>query len=151
MLQHIVQPEYKPVTSMKTHNYFTKQNFAAQVERIKKASEVAQKKVDYDTAHNETILYAIEIVENFLRKSKRVCYGGQAINAHLPLSHKIYDATYSIPDYDFFTPSPENDIEQLSTLLKRGGFSDVSIREGMHEGTIKVYVDYIPVADMTGF
>ena len=149
MIQQTVQPEYKPITSAKTSNYFTKQTFTSQVERIKQASEVAQKKVDYDTAHNETILYAIEIVEDFLRKSKRVCYGGQAINAHLPESHKIYDPVYSIPDYDFFTPSPQKDIDYLSTQLKRAGFSDVSVREGMHEGTTKIYVDYVPVADIT--
>ena len=33
--------------------------------------------------------------------------------------------------------------------LKKAGFTEISAREGMHEGTIKIYVDYVPVADIT--
>jgi hypothetical protein len=144
-----IEPEYRNITSATLSHYVTKKHFASQIERILDASEVAQKKIDYHTAHNREILHAIEVVEEFLRKTKRICYGGQAINAHLPASHKIYDPTYSIPDYDFFTPSSANDIHMLTNLLKRAGFTEISIREGMHEGTTKVYVDYIPVADIT--
>jgi hypothetical protein len=35
------------------------------------------------------------------------------------------------------------------TMLQNAGFREVSTREGMHEGTVKVYVDYVPVADIT--
>lgn len=140
--------EYKNITSSAS-SYFTADHFADQIELIKKASEVANKKIDYDTAHNEDTLYAIEIVEHFLRKTGRICYGGQAINAHLPAKHKIYDPEYSIPDYDVFTPSPEKDVMYIVKLLKRAGFTEISTREGMHEGTTKVYVDFIPVADIT--
>jgi len=144
-----IEDDISPITSTKTISYFTKDKFKSQIERIKKASELAQKKMDYTTAHSEEILYAIAIVEKFLRKKQRICYGGQAINAHLPKSHKIYDPTYSIPDYDFFTPSPASDITMLVTMLQQAGFREVSTREGMHEGTTKVYVDYVPVADIT--
>ena len=144
-----IEDEINPITFTKTLSYFTKERFKSQIERIKLASEQAQKKLDYTTAHSEEILYAISIVEKFLRKKQLICYGGQAINAHLPKSHKIYDPTYSIPDYDFFSPSPASDITILTTMLQRAGFKDVSIREGMHEGTMKVYVDYVPVADIT--
>ena len=139
----------KPVTSAKIVSYFTQPHFKEQSELIKRASEVAQQKIDYSTAHNDQILYAIEIVEQFLRKTRRICYGGQAINAHLPERYKIYDPTYSIPDYDLFTPSPVNDIQYLVKLLQKAGFEEISIREGMHEGTTKIYVDYVPVADIT--
>jgi len=144
-----IEDDINPITSTKTISYFTKDKFKSQIERIKKASELAQKKLDYTTAHSEEILYAIAIVEKFLRKNGRICYGGQAINAHLPKAHKIYDPTYSIPDYDFFTPSPASDINKLVTMLQNAGFREVSTREGMHEGTVKVYVDYVPVADIT--
>lgn len=144
-----IEDDISPITSTKTISYFTKDKFKSQIERIKKASELAQKKMDYTTAHSEEILYAIAIVEKFLRKKQRICYGGQAINAHLPKSHKIYDPTYSIPDYDFFTPSPASDITMLVTMLQHAGFREVSTREGMHEGTTKIYVDYVPVADIT--
>ena len=151
MDSNIIPSEYGTVTSSKLSGYFTKRHFEEQIERIKNASELAQKKIDYPVAHNKDTLYAIEIVEDFLRKTKRICYGGQAINAHLPKAHKIYDPNYSIPDYDFFTLFPEKDIRELTIMLQRAGFPlhTISIREGMHEGTMKVYVDYIPVADIT--
>lgn len=142
-------PEYSSITSTTSSDYFTKEKFQDQIQRIKDASDVAHKKVDYITAHNEEVLYAIEIVEKFLRKSRRICYGGQAINAHLPAKHKIYDPQYSIPDYDFFTSGPEKDITNITKELQKAGFTEISVREGMHEGTMKVYVDYVPVADIT--
>lgn len=120
-----------------------------QIDLIKHASEVAQDRMDYAAAHDESILRAIEVVEEFLRKKHRLCYGGQAINAHLPDSHKIYDPEYTIPDYDFFTPHQEEDIQGLVVELKKAGFMEISAKEGVHEGTIKIYVEYIPVADIT--
>jgi len=129
--------------------YFNTNKFKKQIDIIKKASEDAQHKIDYATAHNEETLYAIDIVENFLKKKHRLCYGGQAINAYLPTKYKFYDPENSIPDYDFFTPAQYSDIETIVRALKRAGFVEISVREGMHEGTVKIYVDYVPVADIT--
>jgi hypothetical protein len=130
-------------------DFFSSKQFKDQIDIIKKASEVAQSKVDYVSAHDDNVIRAIEIVENFLRKKHRLCYGGQAINAHLPSKYKFYDPNTTVPDYDFFTPQQESDIIFLVRDLKKAGFQEISVREGMHEGTIKVYVDFVPVADMT--
>lgn len=127
----------------------SRKSFEEQIRRIKKASELAQQKLDYHVAHDEHVIHAIEIVETFLRKRHRICYGGQAINAHLPDKYKIYDPKQTVPDYDFFTPTPEQDIRLLVQDLKKAGFQEISAREGMHEGTVKIYVDYVPVADVT--
>jgi hypothetical protein len=136
----------------KTHinsELFDRKKFKKQVDIIKQASEVAQKKIDYASAHDDNIIMAISVVEDFLRKKHRLCYGGQAINAHLPAKYKFYDPEFSIPDYDIMTPDQNSDIITLTKDLKKAGFTEISVREGMHEGTIKVYVDFIPVADMT--
>lgn len=130
-------------------DFFDKERFQRQLDIIKQASEIAQNKIDFESAHNDNIIRAIDVVEDFLRKKHRLCYGGQAINAHLPAKYKFYDPELSIPDYDFFSPNQYADIQVLVKDLKKAGFSEISVREGMHEGTIKVYVDYIPVADMT--
>jgi hypothetical protein len=129
--------------------YFDRKQFQKQLAIIKQASELAQRKTDYASAHDDHILRAIEVIEEFLRKKHRLCYGGQAINAHLPAKYKFYDPEYSIPDYDFFTPSPDADITLIIKDLRKAGFTDIAAREGMHEGTIKIYVEYIPVADIT--
>jgi hypothetical protein len=129
--------------------FFDGKQFQQQIDIIKKASEVAQAKVDYVSAHDDNVLRAIEVVEDFLRKRHRLCYGGQAINAHLPSKYKFYDPNTTVPDYDFFTPQQQTDIVQLVKDLRKAGFQEISVREGMHEGTIKIYVDFVPVADMT--
>ena len=126
-----------------------KKKFQDQLDRIQQASESAQKRIDYYTAHDEHIVHAIQVVEEFLKKKHRICYGGQALNAHLPAKYKFYDPDYSIPDYDFFSPSQNEDINVLVKDLKRAGFTEISAREGMHKGTVKIYVEYVPVADIT--
>jgi hypothetical protein len=123
--------------------------FKVQLDRIKQASEMAQQKLDYYSAHDDQVLLSISVVERFLKKKHRICYGGQAINAYLPTKYKFYDPESSIPDYDFFTPSHEADIEEITTALIKAGFEEISVREGMHEGTLKIYVNFIPVADLT--
>ena len=129
--------------------HFEKDKFKTQLERITQISEDAKQKIDFESAHNPDVLRSIEVVEAFLRKRHRLCYGGQAINAHLPQKHKFYDPKYNVPDYDFFTPDQKGDIEELVQDLRAAGFAEISDREGMHEGTTKLYVNYIPVADLT--
>ena len=129
--------------------YFDKSSFQKQLEIITRAANIAQQRIDYASAHDDHIVHAVEVVETFLRKKHRLCYGGQAINAHLPAKYKFYDPEYSIPDYDFFTPTPDSDISLIIQDLQKAGFIDISAREGMHEGTTKIYVEYIPVADIT--
>ena len=119
--------------------------FKVQLDRIKQASEMAQQKLDYYSAHDDQVLLSVSVVERFLKKKHRICYGGQAINAYLPTKYKFYDPESSIPDYDFFTPSHEADIEEITTALIKAGFEEISVREG----TLKIYVNFIPVADLT--
>ena len=128
---------------------FNKFKYQTQIDRIKAASERAQNKMNYISAHNEHIILAIEIVEKFLRKKNRICYGGQAINAYIPSKYKFYNPETSVPDYDFFTATQMEDITTIVNDLKKAGFTEISAREGMHKGTVKIYVEYIPVADLT--
>jgi len=120
-----------------------------QLELVRRMADQAKDIIQYESAHDESILHSIHVVETFLRKRHRICYGGQAINAYLPAAQKFYDPDYSIPDYDFFTPDQNADLEELATRLFEAGFRTVSARPGMHEGTLKLYVNYIPVADLT--
>lgn len=116
--------------------------------RLEDAIDIAQERIDYDLASDKELRYALEIVESFLRRKKRICYGGTAMNAQLPEGKKFYSEK-DLPDYDFFTPNMESDVEELVDDLKRAGFEDVLHRVGMHEGTKKILVNYIAVADVS--
>lgn len=126
----------------------SRQSVMRQFERLEEVVDQAQKRIDYTIAHDRDILKAVEIVERFLRKKKRVCYGGQAINAQLPKARKFYDDKYDLPDYDFFTPSLAQDVNELMEMLEKEGY-DVSKKVGIHEGTINLLVNYVVVADCT--
>ena len=53
---------------------------------------------------SDAIKKIIEILENFLRTHKTLCYGGTAINNILPEQYRFYNKDIEIPDYDFFSP-----------------------------------------------
>lgn len=126
----------------------TKQERVVQ-EHLSNAIDAAKRKIDYDAAHNPSILEALAVVEAFLVRKGRICYGGTAMNAILPESKKFYDGDFDLPDYDFFSPAVEEDVAELVEDLKRGGFKDVYHRVGMHEGTKKIMVNFVPIADIS--
>lgn len=98
---------------------------------------------------NPNLRKGLEIVEKFIKLKKRVCYGGMAINAHLPENKQFYDFSKNLPDYDFFTPDPEGDIKELMGALNIEGLPYVESKFSVHEGTTKIYVDFNAVADIT--
>ena len=118
----------------------------------KKLNEVvdqAQVRLDLETANNPALRKAIHIVENFLKKTGRVCYGGQAINAQLPQKDQFYNPEISLPDYDFFSPDAADDTDALIAEFKASGYTEISKRIGIHEGTTKIYVNFTAIADIT--
>lgn len=138
-------PRYLPVKSV-----FLKQSTVQkQLDMLKNVVEEAQDIIDYEQAHNPEIIFALEIIERFLRRKDRVCYGGTAINAILPKKLQFYDEDKDLPDYDFFTPDPDEDVKDLVGELKKAGFTEVVQRIGMHKGTFKILVNFIPIADIS--
>lgn len=119
--------------------------FIAVDDAISEAVEIR----DQEFVDSPSLRKALQIVEAFLRKTHRICYGGMAINAHLPKSKKFYDFRKVLPDYDFFTPNPEEDVKNLVRTFEEEGFDEVSARVGMHEGTTKIFVNFTGVADIT--
>jgi hypothetical protein len=138
-------PRYFPVKS----KLLQKPTVQNQLTELKKVVDKAEERISYESAHNPDILRALSVIESFLKKSKRVCYGGTAINAILPDTLKFYDSTKDLPDYDFFTPDPDADIKVILEDLKKEGFTDVIQRVGMHEGTFKILVNFMPLADVS--
>ena len=66
--------------------------------------------------NNPDIKEIIMIVEEFLKTTRRVCYGGTAINNILPLEDQFYDKSVELPDYDFFSPEPLKDAKKLADI-----------------------------------
>lgn len=109
----------------------------------------AQNKMARRVVQSPEIKKLFEIVENFIKKKKLVCYGGIAINALLPVEDKIYDDDVDLPDYDFFSPDALHDAKQLAEIFYKKGYTEVEAKSGQHHGTYKVFVNFIPIADIT--
>jgi hypothetical protein len=128
---------------------FTKVSVVEILGKLEDAASVAAGLRDKADVLNENLQRALDVVENFLREKGRPCYGGMAINAHLPKVAQFYDLTKVLPDYDFFSAEAEADAHELKRRMVQEGLPAPAVRPGMHEGTFKVFVDYTAVADCT--
>ena len=100
-------------------------------------------------ASSDEIKKMIDIVENFLKNKRLLCYGGTAINNILPKHAQFYNKEYEVPDYDFYSPNALDDAKELADLYYKEGYEQVEAKSGVHEGTYKVFVNFIPMADVT--
>lgn len=116
---------------------------------LRSAVDKAEERMAKKNVNTPIVKQLIEIVENFLSKKKLICYGGTAINNILPVHDQFYDLNVEIPDYDFFSPNPLEDAKELADIYYKAGFEEVEAKAGVHYGTFKVFVNFIPVADIT--
>ena len=116
---------------------------------IEKVAEIAQDQLDREAAKNPILKNALKVVENFLKKNRVLCYGGTAINNLLPVEDRFYDPDRDIPDYDFFSESPQLHAVKLADQLVEEGYSSVEVKPGVHVGTYKVFADYNGLADIS--
>jgi hypothetical protein len=116
---------------------------------LRMAVDKAEEKMGKRVVNSEDIRKIIKIVEEFIQKKNLICYGGTAINNILPSDDQFYNKEAEIPDYDFFTTNALEDAKELADIYYKNGFTDVEAKSGVHQGTYKVFVNYIPVADIT--
>ena len=129
---------------------YSKKDFAEQeLNILRKSVDNIQQNIGKKTLSDPNVKQIIEIVEDFLRKKKLICYGGTAINNILPEQDQFYNKDVELPDYDFFSPRALEDAKELADIYYKAGFEEVEAKAGVHPGTFKVFVNFIPVADVT--
>ena len=116
---------------------------------LRQAVDKAEEKIGKRVVNSREIQQIIAIVEDFLKKKSLICYGGTAINNILPIDDQFYNKEIEVPDYDFFSTNALNDAKELADIYYRSGFTDVEAKSGQHAGTYKVFVNFMPVADIT--
>jgi hypothetical protein len=116
---------------------------------LRMAVDKAEEKMGRRVVNSEDIQKIIDIVEEFIKRKKLICYGGTAINNILPEEDRFYNKEVEIPDYDFFSQNALHDAKELADIYYKKGFIDVEAKSGQHHGTYKVFVNYIAVADIT--
>ena len=110
---------------------------------LREAVDEATSILGQKMAQSPDILSIIQILEEFIRTNKCLCYGGTAINNILPEQDRFYNRNIEIPDYDFFSPfaldyakklTKENDeIESMIIYLDDNDELKSFISEGFQE------------------
>lgn len=116
---------------------------------LRQAVDENEKLKGKSIVQSEEIQNILKIVEEFIINKKLVCYGGTAINNILPKYAQFYDKEIEIPDYDFFSNDALNHAKELADIYFKAGYNDVEAKAGAHQGTFKVFVNFIPIADIT--
>lgn len=116
---------------------------------LRNAVDMVEARTAKQIVNSPDVKEIISIVEEFLKSKQLVCYGGTAINNILPEDDKFYNKNLEIPDYDFFSPNALDDAKELANIYFKKGYDEVEAKAGVHAGTFKVFVNYIPVADIT--
>lgn len=120
-----------------------------EMEILHSAVNIAESKQGKKIKQSNDIANIVKILEDFMRRKKVVCYGGTAINNILPETDQFYDKDIEIPDYDFFSPIALTHAKELADIYANQDYGDVEVRSGMHKETYKVFVNFIPIADIT--
>lgn len=129
---------------------YTKEEFnEKELDILRHAVDTAEERAGKRIANSPEIITIIKIVEDFIKSKKLICYGGTAINNILPQQDQFYNKNIEIPDYDFFSPNALQHAKELADIYYSKGYSEVEAKAGVHTGTYKVYVNFIPVADIT--
>ena len=126
----------------------TKKLSEKELKILRQAIDEAEKK-RHKYVTSPLIKKIFHIVEKFIKDNNFICYGGTAINNILPEHDQFYDKDIELPDYDFFSPNALVDAKKLANIYYDIGFDEVEAKAGVHIGTYKVFVNFIPIADIT--
>jgi hypothetical protein len=129
---------------------------AEDIESLKSKMHDYQDKINKITYENseikpETIQNIYKSILEFIKKKDRVIYGGWAQNA-LIIDKNPDDAFYTqhnMGDVEFYSPEPVRDLMEICEFLHEKSFKYVQGREAQHEGTYKLFVEFINVSDIT--
>ena len=116
---------------------------------LRTAIDLAEAKMGKRLVNTPEVQDMIKIVEDFIKRKSLICYGGVAIDALLPEQDKIYNKDIELSDYDFFTPNALEDAKELAELYVKHGYTEVEAKAGSHQGTFKVFCNFLGVADLT--
>ena len=81
---------------------------------LRQAVDDTEVKKQEKIAKSEDVQKMIHIVEQFLKETGNVCYGGTAINNILPEESQFYNRDVEVPDYDFYSPTPLAHAKELA-------------------------------------
>ena len=112
----------------------------------------------YEPTINE-ISEVFIVIKNYIIKRKRIIYGGYAQNLLIKKKNpegvfykEINGACYNWPDLadiEFYSNDPFRDVIELTEELHSLNFKHVEGKQGVHDDTFKIFVNFINYCDIT--
>ena len=120
-----------------------------QLNILRDAMDNAEKNLSKRVAQSPVVKNIFKIIEEFIASHKMMIYGGTAINNILPAKLRFYNTDIDVPDYDVFSSNAIEDVKEMCDVFYEKGYNNVEAKTANHVGTYKVYVNYLPVLDVT--
>lgn len=127
------------------------------IDKIKDQAAIEYKTL-YEPTLNE-ISKVYTVIKNYIKRKRRVAYGGFAQNLLVMKKnpedsfYKIIDGVFynwpELADIEFYTPSPLDDIIELTEELFSQGYKIVEGAEGVHPDTYKIFVNFLNYCDIS--
>ena len=96
----------------------------------------------------DLIMKCLVLVEQYIKEHKLILVGGMAIDYALQTKGKKLYAKNKLPDYDFYSPEFHLDAYKIGEKIAKFT-TGVSVIRGLHASTMRVRVNFVPVADVT--
>lgn len=113
--------------------------------------KVLEKKLELFEPTKKEILAVRELILDYIKKNKRIIYGGYALDKLLKIEDPkdgIYTEKH-IADIDFYSPEPLKDLINICDLLFEKKFKRIKGSEALHKETYKIYVNLMEYCDIT--
>jgi len=121
-----------------------------------------------DNSHNEykktyeptlsEVTKVYNAIKDYIIRTKKIAYGGFAQNTLLMNKnksdsfYKIIDGVFynfpDVADIEFYSPNPVKDMVELLEELYKQGFKHIEGKNGVHNGTYKIFVNFINYCDI---
>jgi hypothetical protein len=107
-------------------------------------------KTNYEPTLTESKTVYNYILE-FIKSRKRIIYGGWAQNELIKNKNKeeAFYKEIEIADIEFYSYEPVKDAIDLADFLKSKNLKYISVQGGIHEGTYKIFVNFINYCDIS--
>jgi TPP-dependent pyruvate/acetoin dehydrogenase alpha subunit len=116
---------------------------------------------EYKKSYEPTMIEVSKVynaIKDYIIRTKKIAYGGFAQNTLLMNKnksdsfYKIIDGVFynfpDVADIEFYSPNPVKDMVELLEELYKQGFKHIEGKNGVHDGTYKIFVNFINYCDI---
>jgi hypothetical protein len=121
-------------------------------EKISEIMDVANKRArdTYEPTYKE-YLTVFSIISNYIKKNRRIVYGGIALNEMLKEKkpEDVIYKEYSFNDIEIYSYDPVSDVKNLCNMLYEKKYKYIEGKEADHPGTFTIFVNFEKYCDIT--